>query len=109
MKPEITLLTPQGRLDAAGVRPFEIELTDHIAAGHVHLLVDLSQVDYISSIGLRMFLTVMRSARRQGGALKLYGLHPHVLNVFKIAGFDRVLSIMGTRAEAESAFLPQDD
>jgi anti-anti-sigma factor len=109
MNPEITILTPRGRLDAAGVRPFETEMTDHLAAGRVHLLVDLTQVDYVSSVGMRMFLTVMRSAHRQGGALKLCGLHPHVLNVFKLAGFDRVLSIVATRAEAESAFLAKDD
>lgn len=105
MKSEITILTPQGRLDAGGVRPIETELTEHLAAGRVLLLVDLSQVDYVSSVGMRMFLAVMRSAHRQGGALKLCGVHPHVLNVFKLAGFDRVLSIVATRAEAESAFL----
>lgn len=109
MKPELTILTPQGRLDAAGVRPFETEMAEHIAAGRVHLLVDLTQVDYVSSIGMRMFLTVMRSAHRQGGGLKLCGLHPHVLNVFKLAGFDRVLSIVATRAEAESSFFTPDD
>jgi len=109
MKPEITILMPQGRLDAAGVRPLETELAEHLAAGRIHLLVDLSQVAYVSSVGLRMFLTIMRSARRKGGTLKLCNLNERVLTVFKLAGFDRVLSIMPTREEAESSFASRSE
>ena len=109
MKPEITILMPQGRLDAAGVRPFEIELAEHLAADRIHLLVDMSQVAYVSSVGLRMFLTTMRKARHQGGALKLCNLNERVMAVFKLAGFDRVLSILTTREEAENSFaLPSE-
>lgn len=104
MNPLITILTPQGRLDAAGVRPFESELLAHLEAGRVHLLVDMSQVAYVSSVGLRMFLTIMRGARRRGGALKLCQLNPRVLEIFQLAGFDRVLHITPTREEAEQAF-----
>lgn len=105
MKPEITIIMPQGRLDAAGVRPLETELADHIAAGRIHLLVDMSEIAYVSSVGLRMFLTTMRNARRKGGALILCGLNERVLDVFKLAGFDRVLSILTTREEAASFFV----
>lgn len=104
MKPEITILMPQGRLDAAGVRPLETELAELLAADRIHLLVDMSQVAYVSSVGLRMFLTTMRKARRRGGALKLCNLNERVMQVFKLAGFDRVLSILTTREEAESSF-----
>ena len=105
MKPEITILMPQGRLDAAGVRPLETELAEHLAADRIHLLVDLSQVSYVSSVGLRMFLTTLRKARRKGGMLKLCNLNERVMVVFKLAGFDRVLSILPTREEAEKSFV----
>jgi anti-anti-sigma factor len=107
MNPRITLLTPQGRLDASGVRPFEIELQEHLAAGRIHLLVDMSQVAYVSSVGLRMFLKVMRDTHRRGGVLRLCQLNPRVLEIFQIAGFDRVLHIVQTREEAEQAFASQ--
>ncbi len=109
MKPEITVLTPVGRLDAAGVRPLETELAEHLAAGRIHLLVDMSKVLYVSSVGLRMFLTIMRSAQRKGGALKLCDLNPRVMDIFKLAGFDRVLHILSTCEEAESAFVTRGD
>ena len=104
MNLEITILTPQGRLDAAGVRPLETELAEHLAAGRIHLLVDMSQVGYVSSVGLRMFLTIMRSARKLGGGLRLCALNPRVMDVFKMAGFDRLLHLVATREEAESSF-----
>lgn len=109
MKPDITILMPQGRLDAAGVRPLETQLAELLAADCIHLLVDMSQVAYVSSVGLRMFLTTMRKARRQGGSLKLCNLNERVMQVFKLAGFDRVLSILTTREEAESSFANTSD
>jgi len=109
MNPLITILTPRGRLDAAGARPLEIELHEHLAAGRVHLLVDMSQVAYVSSVGLRMFLKIMRAARQRGGALRLCQLNPRVLEIFRIAGFDRVLHIAATRAEAEESFANASD
>ena len=36
----ISVLEPQGRLDAIGARPMETELAARIAKGHVHLIVD---------------------------------------------------------------------
>jgi anti-anti-sigma factor len=108
MKHSITVLTPRGRLDAAGVRPFESEMQTHLDAGRVHLLVDMSQVAYVSSIGLRMFLTIMRGARRRGGSLRLYQLNPRVMEIFQLAGFDRVLHISTTREQAENAFTSGD-
>lgn len=105
MKEPITILKPQGRLDAAGVRPLEIELLAHLEAGRIRLIVDLSAVRYISSVGLRMFLTATREAHRRGGTLKLCGLAPRVMEVFKMAGFDRVLQVLSTLEEAERTFL----
>ena len=104
MKPEITLLTPRGRLDAAGAQPLEKELAEHVAAGRTHLLVDMSQVTYVSSVGLRVFWTIMERARHNGGTLKLCALTPRVLDTFKLAGFDRILPILATRADAEDSF-----
>lgn len=101
----VTIVTPQGRLDAAGVRPLEAELLSHLEAGRNQLIVDLSAVRYISSVGLRMFLTTTREAHRRGGVLKLCGLNTRVMDIFKMAGFDRVLQILSTLEEAQRTFM----
>jgi anti-anti-sigma factor len=104
MNSAITLVKAEGRLDASGVRPLETELLAHLRAGRNHLIVDLSAVRYISSVGLRMFLTATREAQRLGGGLALFGLTPRVMEIFKMAGFDRVLQIIATLEEAERLF-----
>ncbi len=97
------VLTPAGRLDAAGARAFETEWKQQIASGHTRILVDLKETRYISSTGLRTLLAAARSAKKHGGTLKLCDLTPRVREVFEIAGFDRVFEIFPTYEQAEKA------
>ncbi len=101
---EITVLTPQGRLDAAGARPLETELGNHIAAHRVHLLVCLKETRYISSNGLRVLLAAQKSAHKHGGILKLCCLSARLLEIFEMSGFDRMFEIYATREQAERSF-----
>ncbi len=101
---EITLLTPQGRLDAAGARPLERELKEHIAGGRTRLIVCLKETRYVSSNGLRVLLAALKSARTHGGALKLCCLTPRLVEIFEMAGFDRVFEIYENQERAEKSF-----
>lgn len=101
---EITVLTPQGRLDATGAPPLAAELKQHLAAGHINLIVDLKDTRYISSNGLRTLLIAMRDAKKKGGMLKLCCLRPRLMEIFEMSGFDRVFEIFATRDEAEKSF-----
>ncbi|MBI3914962.1 MAG: STAS domain-containing protein [Chloroflexi bacterium] len=101
---DITLLTPRGRLDAAGTRPFEAEMKQHIAGGRVRLLVDLSETTYISSNGLRVLLAALKETQTRGGALVLCCLKPRLAEIFEMSGFDRVFEIFSTRVAAEKSF-----
>lgn len=96
----ITVLEPQGHLDAIGARPLETELAARIAEGHTHLVVDLTHVRYISSNGLRVLLVAQKNAQKQNGALALCGLSPRLIEIFEMAGFDRVFQIFETREQA---------
>ena len=104
MTDEIIVLAPQGRLDAAGTRPLQDELKQHIAQGRVHLIVDLKDTRYISSNGLRVLLAAQKNAKRHGGALKLCCLSQRIVEIFEMAGFDRVFEIFPTREQAEESF-----
>ncbi len=97
------VLTPAGRLDAAGARAFEMEWKQQIAAGHTHILVDLKDTRYISSSGLRTLLAAARTAKRHGGMLCLCCLSPRVQEIFEMAGFDRVFQIFATYEQAEKS------
>lgn len=102
--PEITVLKPQGRLDAAGARPLEMELRQHIAAQRIHILVCLKETRYISSNGLRVLLAAQKAAHKHGGILKLCCLSPRLVEIFEMSGFDRVFEIFDTHDKAMQSF-----
>ena len=100
----ISVVTPQGRLDAAGARPLEAELKQRIATAETRLIVDFEAVRYIGSNGLRVLLIAQKQAQQQGGSIKLCCLPPRLKEIFVMAGFDQVFEIFDTRAQAEKAF-----
>lgn len=101
---DFAVITPQGRLDAAGVRPFETEWKEHLAADRTNLLIDLEGTRYISSSGLRSLLAAARGAQKKGGAVKLCCLSARLHEILEMAGFDQVFEIYPDRARAEEAF-----
>lgn len=103
-KQDMILLTPAGRLDAAGARPLETELKEHIDAGEVDILMDLENTQYISSDGLRVLLAAQKQAKKRGGALKLCCLNRRLVDIFEMSGFDRVFEIFENRDQAAKSF-----
>ena len=101
---ELTIVRPQGRLDASGAPPLEQELRRHLTHGETRLIVDLSETNYISSNGLRVLLVALKAARKNGGALKLCCLSARLSEIFEMVGFDQVFEIYPTCAEAAQAF-----
>jgi stage II sporulation protein AA (anti-sigma F factor antagonist) len=67
-------------------------------SGAVHVVVDLQQVGFLSSAGLRPLLTLNRSVRERGGRLLLCGLSPHVEEVFTAT------RLVSTHGAAPAAF-----
>ena len=65
-----------GRLDTPGVDQIETQLTAHLVPRAARALIDLSQVEFIGSGGIRMFITIARALGRKGGKLVLYGAQP---------------------------------
>ncbi|MBI4788497.1 MAG: STAS domain-containing protein [Chloroflexi bacterium] len=100
----VVTLSPQGRLDAAKAPEFDADLQRIVAAGQRQIVVDLAGTRYISSNGLRTLLAAARAAKKQGGAVKLCCLSPRLVEIFEMAGFDRVFEIYASRAEAEKSF-----
>ncbi len=102
--PQPVLIVPQGRLDAASVRPLQAELDEHLANGSFHLIVDFKDTRYISSNGMRILLAAHKQSQQHGGSLKLCSLNPYILEIFAMAGFDRIFEIFDTYEQAAAAF-----
>lgn len=89
-----------GRLDAATAPVFEKTCEEWIGKGTRRLVLDLSALDYVSSAGLRAVLSTMKKLKSAGGGMAVTGLSGVVKEVFTISGFDALLPVGESVAEA---------
>lgn len=97
---ETVVLMPQQRVDSANSKQFEVDLLEALKAGHKTLVVDFKDLDYISSAGLRAILVTAKSAKASSVRLRLCNMKENIREVFTVSGFDKILAIHATRAEA---------
>lgn len=82
----------QGRIDTITAGEFEASLLP-LTEKHAHLVVDCSQLDYISSSGLRGFLMAQKKLTATAGKLRLCNLQPTIREIFDISGFSSIFAI----------------
>ncbi|MEW6405846.1 MAG: STAS domain-containing protein [Chloroflexota bacterium] len=75
-----------------------------IESNQLRLVANLSQVEYLSSAGLRVLLSALKSARQRGGDLYLARLQENVRQVLDLAGFTSIFKIFPTVEDAVDAF-----
>ncbi|MDD2811285.1 STAS domain-containing protein [Rhodoferax sp.] len=82
-----------GRLDTLTASAVEKSLMALLMDDVHSITMDMSELDYISSAGLRVLLVVAKAAKAKGGKLVVQLLKPTVLEVIKISGFDRIITV----------------
>lgn len=98
---EAAIVVPVGRVDSATAKAFEAQLLQVVHGAAVRIVVDFSELDYISSAGLRVVLVgakMTRSPRK----FALCGMKPHIREIFDVSGFAKILSILPDRESAAS-------
>lgn len=100
----ITIFTLEGRVDSEGAVDLDLALQTATSEGHFKLVLEMSQVRYINSAGLRTLADILTQAQAQEGDLKLVNLNPKVQRVFQIIGFDKFFSVYETIDEALADF-----
>ncbi len=93
----------KGRIDGSTAVAFEEAVRSAVEETDRALIMDFGQLDYISSAGLRVILLTAKSLQSQDAKLVLCGLSDSIREVFKISGFDKLLQIHGTKAEAQAS------
>jgi anti-sigma B factor antagonist len=99
-KADAVILALSGKLDATTAKTFEDRILGVINGGTQRLVVDLSQLDYVSSSGLRVFIIAAKRLQTVDGKIVLCSMKDHVRQVFDLAGFSSMLSIYASRDEA---------
>lgn len=57
------------------------------------LIIDLTEVDYVSSAGLRVFLQTQAEINKAGGYMRIVNCQPHIKKLFEIVGFNSIMEI----------------
>lgn len=96
----IVVVAPQGRIDSNTSAKLERKLLALLEQASRGIVIDFAAVDYISSAGLRVVLVLAKRLRGGSAALVLCQLNGLIQDVFKMSGFNKVLAIVATRAEA---------
>jgi anti-sigma B factor antagonist len=90
---QITHLALRGRLDTTGVDEVELKFTSHTVPRGKPLLLDMSEVTFLSSLGMRMLLTVAKALDRRGAKTVLLSPQPAVRQVLSLSGFDQLMPV----------------
>ena len=90
-----------GQLDTQNSGEASERLSEIVKNGHKKVLLNLEELEFISSAGLRVILRTSRALEEQGGHLKVCGASGLVTEVFVVAGFNILLDL----SENESAAL----
>jgi anti-anti-sigma factor len=94
------VITAVGRLDTASAPQFDQKLAPMLAGPCPRILLDVSQVSYISSAGLRSILQLVKHADENGGRVGLFSVPPQIMDVLEISGFPSRLDTYPDRASA---------
>lgn len=99
-KGDVLILYIKGRLDAVSSPTAEHHVFDHINNGIYKIVLNFSNVDYLSSAGMRMLLSVTKKLKTLSGKLVVCAVRTHVMDVLKMSGFDHVLDMAKTEDDA---------
>lgn len=90
---QVTVVKIVGTVDAMTAGSATAFLEETVQGGNVHIVTDLTDVDYMSSAGLRTLLTTLKATRQVEGDLRIANPQDAVLKVFNMAGLTSVLDI----------------
>lgn len=102
-KKKVQIVHLAGRLDAANTPKLEQTLSQSLQNGEEKILLDFTKVHYLSSAGIRLLLAMTKKLSPSGG-LKMYAMQTDVMEIIKMAGFERILEIYSSEKEALQAF-----
>ena len=82
-----------GRVDGSNAGQYQIEISNLVKTGSQSFIIDLSELVYISSVGLRVFLKTAKDLQVQNRKFILSKPNSEILDLLLMSGFDKIISI----------------
>ena len=102
---DLLIIRIEGALDTNTSGQLESTLAEHLERGARRIILELTEMDYVSSVGLRVFLSSLKRLRASEGRLVLSGLNEEVREIFDMAGFSPLFEITLSLDEARSCLV----
>ena len=96
----VTIGSASGRIDLSNADAFTDSLSATLSRTKTALVLDLSELEYISSAGLRSLMISFKAAKAEGKTFGIAALKPLVLEIFTISRFNLVFPLFNTVRDA---------
>lgn len=93
-------ISVEGDADASSSLELDKQIRESVAGGDKHILVDCTNLNYISSAGLGVFMSYIEEVNEKAITFIIFGLSDKVAKVFGILGLDQLLTIKKDKEEA---------
>jgi anti-sigma B factor antagonist len=101
----VDLIAVEGRVDAATAPELEQAFRSILAQERFRLVFDMSKVDFISSAGLKVLLSVQKEAKKWNrGELRLAAMSPHLVETLEMVGLIPLFKCFENDVEAVGSF-----
>lgn len=104
---EIMVVELEGYIDQSNYHRLQKMFDDIINSGCYKIIVDVENLDYMSSAGWGVFVGEVKRFRDNSGDIKLSNLHDDILDVFQLLEFYHILDHFSSIQEAAASFDPQ--
>lgn len=101
---KVSILSIVGKVDSSTFQQLIDKASPLLMQGYKNWIVDLSQVDFVSSGGLVAFQTIAGKAAGMNGKVVFAGLSKNVAKVFELTGFSTMLRVFPDLASAQASF-----
>ena len=103
----VKVLRLEGRLDAISSNLLEKKMEELLHHTKPSCVLDFTKIDYLSSAGMRLLLSMTKKMKHQEGMLAICAVHDDVMEIIRMAGFERILAIYPLEKEAITAVVSQ--
>jgi anti-sigma B factor antagonist len=101
----VDVVTVSGRVDSSTAPELDEVLGAIVDAGRFRICMDLENLDYLSSAGIKVLISTLKTCKRWNrGDLRLANVPPRIAEVFDLAGLTPLFKIYPTLAEAVGSF-----
>lgn len=102
---DIRMIKLTGKFDNVGASEIETKLTGYCSGDNVRVIVDLSEVNFLASIGIRLLLSTAKSAANSGGKMVILNPIPDVQHILEVTGIPAIIPIYSYLESAETVLM----